>query len=250
MKTRNYEALGAVLTGRPPKAFVAVGEPEEKQYNDARFVGHIQTYSRPVRVVRPAALLVGEERRRIFVGGVPDSVLLPPDLLSEFNPTFPARGLLWSDELKLVRVDGGMSGDPALVPEQNDLVPYFSNRYREAPEEAWEKQVLWTLALGFSGADLDVFSTASADLCLNALREAAHLFIVQHLGMLHPRARLEAYRKAAGILRGFSKADAAGPYSDQLFAERLLEAVTAAKAADLVMLVTALTEPEGGAATG
>jgi hypothetical protein len=114
-------------------------------------------------------------------------------------------------------------------------------------EEAWEKAVQWTLALGFSGADLDVFSTASTA-CITALREAAHSFIVQHLGMLHPRARLEVYRKAAGVLPGFTRRDAAGEAARELFDEALLEAVTASSAAQLVELVEALTGP--GSAAG
>ena len=248
MRTRNYMAIGGSLIGKPPKGFVAEGEPVEQQFNDSRFLGRLQLYSRGFRLVRSGALLTGAEHRRIFVGGVPDSVLLPPEVLTSFNPTFPARGLLWSDELKLVRVDGGCSGDPTLIDERHDLVPYFSNRYREAPEEAWEKTVAWTLALGFGPEDLATFSTASVE-CITALRESAHSFITQHLGMLHPRSRLETYKKAAGVLRGFSKAEAASSEARALFDEALLEAVTAATAAGLLALVETLTGAEGGAAT-
>jgi hypothetical protein len=96
---------------------------------------------------------------------------------------------------------------------------------------------------------LRTFATTSGE-CLNALREAAHHCIVKHLGLLHPRARLDVYRKAASALSGFSRANAGSAYASELFAEALLEAATAAGATELVALVEALTAEGGAAATG
>ena len=79
--------------------------------------------------------------------------------------------------------------------------------------------------------------------------EAAHHYTVRYLGMLHPRARLEVFRAAHRVLPGFSKADASGPYAAELFQEALLEAVTAAPAAELVALVQTLTGADESAAT-
>jgi hypothetical protein len=73
---------------------------------------------------------------------------------------------------------------------------------------------------------------------------------VKHLGLLHPRARLEVYRAAPRVLPGFSKADAGSAYASELFAKALLEAATAAGVPELVALVEALTGAEEWVGTG
>jgi len=79
--------------------------------------------------------------------------------------------------------------------------------------------------------------------------EAAHQYIARQLSLFHPRLRLEVFRKAAGVLPDFSKADAAGAAGRELFDEALLEGVTAAPAAKLVALVQTLTGADESAAT-
>ena len=78
--------------------------------------------------------------------------------------------------------------------------------------------------------------------------EPGYDYIVRQLSLFHARLRLAVYCKAAGVLPGFTKADAGSAEARALFDEALLEAVTAATAAGLLALVNALTEPQGGAA--
>jgi len=245
MKSPNFIPIDAELLAKPGKLFTPVGTPVERRFLEARFVTHVQAYAKPFKVCAPGLLLVGEERRQAFVGGMPTGVLLPPHLLSELGPGWSARGLAWDSD-GLCKVDGGLSADPTTLPDGSRVRGYGWQLPLTPVEEAWAA-VKWTLSLGFSAEDFALFATAPRGACLAFLREAAHHFIVKTLLMVHPRERLEVFRKAAGILRGFSKADAAGPYSDQLFAERLLEAVTAAKAAELLTFTATLTE--GGAAS-
>lgn len=245
MKSPNFVAIDPAF-GKAGKGFVAAGAPVERRFTDAHFLTTLQPHSKPFRCVAPGMLLVGSETRLVFTGGAPAGVLLPPHLLNEFEPHWLARGLAWSEEGLCKLDNAGLSADPTTLPDGSRVRGYGWQLPLTPVEEAWAA-VKWTLSLGFSAEDFALFATAPRGACLAFLREAAHHFIVKTLLMVHPRERLEVFRKAAGILRGFSKADAAGPYSDQLFAERLLEAVTAAKAAELLTFTATLTE--GGAAS-
>jgi hypothetical protein len=262
LRSPNYTAIGEAMIG-PPKGFKAAGVPEERRFNDARFVAKVQNFTKPLRRIGAGVLITGVERRLVFVGGVPPGVLLPPYVLSaDFEPGWHGAGLAFTDGV-LYRFDSRLSGWP---PEGEPLSGYISSRDVVRATESWAA-VAWALGLGFEVADLASFAGAAG--CLDVLREGAHHAIVEHLGLLHPRARLDLFKRATGtrerpvdddrkrvaldpLLPGFTKADAGGPYAPELFHEALLAAVTAADVPGLVALVAALvgegSETAGGAA--
>ena len=251
MKSPNFIPIDAELLAKPGKAFTPVGAPVERRFLEARYMTHVQAYSRPFRVVAPGMLLTGEAPCQVFVGGVPLGVLVPPHTLNDLGPRWLASGLAWSDGL--LKLNGhSLSGDPAALKDgsQIGIMGWNLAQAQLALEAAWAA-LRWTLKLGeFTAEDFAVFATAPRAACLTFLREAAHYFVEQQLDLLHPRSRLETYKKAAAVLPGFSKADAACSEARALFDEALLAAVTAASGAELLTLVNALTESEGGAATG
>ena len=244
MRTANFVPIDAELL-KPPKGFVAAGPLEERRFNDARYVTHVQVYVKPFRSVAPGMLLVGEERRRVFVGGMPTGVLLPPHLLSDLGPRWSARGLAWSEEGLCKLDNGGLSGDPTTFSD-GSRVRAFGWQLPLLPVESAWAEVQAVLGLGFSGADLDTFATAGVA-CVNYLRESALGFVTRYLGLVHPRERLAVYRRGAAVLSGFSKSEASSAEARPLFDEALLEGVTAATAPGLVALVETLTAVEGAA---
>jgi len=247
MKSPNFIPISPELLAKPGKGFAEVGPRVARRFLDARFETHTQAYGKQFRAVAPGMMLVGEERRQVFVGGVPTGVLVPPSSLTDLGPHWIASGVAWSDGL--LKLNGhGLSGDPTTLADGSRIGIMVWQPPQLALEAAWAA-VQWTLALGFSAEDFGVFATAPRAACLTFLREAAHHFIVKTLLMVHPRERLEVYRKAGGKLHGFSKADAASAEAAALFAEALLETITAAKAADLLALSNTLTTVEGGAAS-
>lgn len=240
MHTRNYEAIGEALLGSPGKDFTPMGEPEEHRFNDVRLLATVQNFTRPIRRVGPGAVLVGVERRLAFVGGLPNNVFMAPHVLSaQFEPAYHAAGLVF--DAQFFRLDSKLSGWPA---PGEPLSGFIWSREAVAPEASWPA-VVWAFGLGFSVEELGTF--ASAPGCLDVLREGAHGHLVQHFGMIHPRERLSVFRRAAAVLPGFSKADAAGAYAEALFHEALLEACAAADVPGLLALVAALAGEEGDA---
>jgi len=247
MKSPNFVAIDPAF-GKAGKGFVAAGAPVERRFTDAHFLTTLQPHSKPFRCVAPGMLLVGSETRLVFTGGAPAGVLLPPHLLNEFEPHWLARGLAWSEEGLCKLDNAGLSADPTTLPDGSRVRGYGWQLPLTPVEEAWAA-VKWTLSLGFSAEDFALFATAPRGACLVFLREAAHYFIQEQLGLVHPRARLEIYKKVAAVLPRFSKADAASAEARALFDEALLATVTGAPAAGLLVLVNALTSAsEGGAA--
>jgi hypothetical protein len=246
MKTANYIAIPPELA-KPSKAFVAVGPPVEKRFNDAHYLASLQRYTKPFRCAAPGMLLVGEEHCWAFIGS-PAGVLLPPYVLNEFESRWSARGLAWSEGL--LKLDGhGLSGDPSREADGSRIRGFGWQLPLLAVEAVWAA-VRWTLGLGFSAEDFALFATAPRGACLAFLREGAHYHVETHLGLVTPRERLAIYAKAASVLPGFTRREAASAEAKALFSEALLQGITGARAADLLALVNTLTEPEGGAATG
>ncbi|TAM44324.1 MAG: hypothetical protein EPN53_16740 [Acidobacteria bacterium] len=238
---RNFEPLGQALIGSPGPDFRPEGKPEERRFNDAKYVGKVQSFTKPIRRVEPGVLLTGIERRRVFVGGVPPGLLLPPVVLSaDFSPGWHAQGALFDREL--VKVDSRLGGWP---PEGEPLAGYIWSRQPIKAPEAWPV-VTWALALGFTAEELSLF--ASAPGCLGVLREGAYAQTFSRVALLNPRDRLAVFRRAVGVLPGYSKADAGGPYAPELFGEALLEAATAADVPGLLALVAALAGEDAPAA--
>lgn len=246
MRTGNFIPIDAALL-KAPKGFVAAGPPREVRFLDARYLASVQAFARPFRCVAPGMLLVGDARCQVIVGA-PAGVLVPPHTLNDLGPRWIANGLAWSDGL--LKLNGhGLSGDPTALKDGSHIGVMGWQLPQVALEAAWAA-VRWTLKVGeFTSEEFAVFCTAPRNACLTFLREAAHYFVETQLDLVHPRARLETYKKAAAVLPGFSKADAASSEARPLFDESLLAAVTAASGAELLLLVNALTEPQGGAAS-
>jgi hypothetical protein len=245
MKTGNFIPIDAQFL-KAPKGFQAAGPPVERRFFEARYLASVQAHAKPFRCVAPGMLLTGEARCQVFSGSVPTGVLIPPYTLTDLAPRWIASGVAWSDGL--LKLNGhALSGDPTALKDgsQIGIMGWNLAQAQLALEASWAA-LRWALKLGeFTAEEFAVFATAPRNACLTFLREAAHYFVEQQLDLVHPRARLEIYKKAAAVLPGFSKADAACSEARALFDEALLAAVTAASGAELLALVTALTE--GGA---
>lgn len=221
-----------------------VGEPR-RVHEEARAAFELQMYARDFRVAVSGELVKGREICERIARDPGELVEADSHALTAYRVPHggPDFGLVWLEPGGFHRISGGCEPMPGSGWARAAAAQ--ARRLKSepvAPPELWNVLEAATSEHGFDWGDAE---TAFGDgPCRAAINTAAVFRILDHVAALPVRERGRFYAAVAGggLLADFDRGDLSGGLVEQVFADVVARAVTAAETVDdLAALVAALT---------